>query len=144
MRKGSIDHARLNTLVHNRHDPSVSFGSPRGMSRLVYSLSKVRVPVAELNRQAGAGGGAESAGGDHGETLYRWKKQYKGLKTDQVRQFKRLQEENGRLKLLGAELTREKTILQDVLAKKSDGLATPPGGELSARHLPGDRATCMP
>jgi putative transposase len=46
------------------------------------------VPVAELIRQVGISK----------QTLYRWKKQYKGLETDQVRQVKLLQEENGRLK----------------------------------------------
>jgi putative transposase len=35
-----------------------------------------------------------------------------------VRQFKQLQEENGRLKRLVAELTLDKVMLQDVLAKK--------------------------
>ncbi len=49
--------------------------------------AEVGVPVAELIRQVGI----------TERTLYRWKKQYKGLETDQVRQFKQLQEENGRL-----------------------------------------------
>ena len=66
------------------------------------------VPVAELIRQVGI----------TEQTLYRWKKQYKGLETDQVRQFKQLQEENGRLKKLVAELTLDKVMLQDVLSKK--------------------------
>jgi putative transposase len=35
-----------------------------------------------------------------------------------VRQIKQLQEENGRLERLVAELTLDKTMLQDVLAKK--------------------------
>jgi len=52
------------------------------------------------------------------QTLYRWKKQYKGLEADQVRQFKQLQEENGRLKRVVAELTLDKIMLQDVLTKK--------------------------
>lgn len=77
------------------------------------------------------------------QTLYRWKKQYKGLETDQVQQFKQLQEENGRLKRLGAELTLDKVMLQDVLAKNCNALAAPPGGELLARHLPDERAACM-
>jgi len=38
--------------------------------------------------------------------------------TDQVRQLKQLQEENGRLKKLVAELSLDKTMLQDALAKK--------------------------
>ena len=65
-------------------------------------------PVAELIQQVGI----------TEQTLYRWKKQYKGLETDQVRQFKPLQDENGRLKRLVAELTLDKTMLQDVLSKK--------------------------
>jgi len=45
-------------------------------------------------------------------------KQYKGLETDQVRQFRQIQEENSRLKHLVAELTLDKAMLQDVLSKK--------------------------
>ncbi len=41
-----------------------------------------------------------------------------GLEIDQVRQLKQLQEENARLKRLVAELSLDKTMLQDVLAKK--------------------------
>jgi putative transposase len=73
----------------------------------VLKQSEVGVPVGELIRQVGI----------TEQTLYRWKK-YKGLETDQVRQFKQLQEENGRLKRLVAELTLDKVMLQDVLAKK--------------------------
>jgi putative transposase len=100
----------------------------------VLKQAEVGVPVAELIRQVGISE----------QTLYRWKKQYQGLETDQVRQFKQLQDENARLKRLVAELTLDKTMLQDVLAKKFDALAAPPGGELSARQLPGERAACMP
>jgi hypothetical protein len=46
------------------------------------------------------------------------KKQYKGLETDQVRQFKQLQEENARLKRLVAELSLDKPMLQDLLSTK--------------------------
>lgn len=46
------------------------------------------------------------------------RKQYVGLEIDQVRQLKQLQEENARLKRLVAELSLDKTMLQDVLAKK--------------------------
>ena len=70
--------------------------------------AELGVPVAELIRQVGI----------TEQTLYRWKKQYKGLETDQVRQFSQLQDENARLKRLVAELSLDKTMLQDVLAKK--------------------------
>ena len=52
------------------------------------------------------------------QTFYRWKKQYVGLEVDQVRQLKQVEEENTRLKKLVAELTLDKVMLQDVLAKK--------------------------
>jgi putative transposase len=65
------------------------------------------VPVAGICRQ----------GGISEQTFYRWKKQYVGLEVDQVRQLKQLQEENARLKKLVAELSLDKTKLQDVLSK---------------------------
>ena len=74
----------------------------------VLKQAELGVPVAELIRQVGI----------TEQTLYRWKKQYKGLETDQVRRFSQLQDENARLKRLVAELSLDKTMLQDVLAKK--------------------------
>ena len=74
----------------------------------VLNQVEVGVPVVEVCRQAGV----------TEQTFYRWKKQYVGLEIDQVRQLKQLQEENGRLKRLVAELSLDKTMLQDVLAKK--------------------------
>lgn len=74
----------------------------------ILKQAEVGVPVAELCRQAGISE----------QTFYRWKKQYVGLQVDQVRQLKQLQEENARLKKLVAELSLDKTMLQDVLSKK--------------------------
>ena len=74
----------------------------------VLKQAELGVPVAELIRQVGI----------TEQTLYRWKKQYKGLETDQVRQLNQLQDENARLKRLVAELSLDKTMLQDVLSKK--------------------------
>ena len=52
-----------------------------------------------------------------------------------MRQLKQLQEENQRLKRLVADMTLDKTMLQDVLAKNSEASATPPGGSVPARGL---------
>ena len=41
-----------------------------------------------------------------------------GLEIDQVRQLQQLQEENGKLKKWVAELSLDKVMLQDVLAKE--------------------------
>ena len=55
------------------------------------------------------------------QTFYRWKKQYDGLDSTQVREFKQLSEENARLKKLVADLSLDKAVLQDVLSKKFPG-----------------------
>ncbi len=63
-----------------------------------------------------------------------------GLEIDPVRQLQQLQEENQRLKRLVADLTLDKTMLQDVLAKNSEASATPPGRSVPVRRLRGERA----
>ena len=74
----------------------------------VLKQAEVGVPIAEVIREAGISE----------QTFYRWKKQYVGLESDQVREMKQLQDENSRLKQLVAELSLDKTMLQDVLRKK--------------------------
>jgi putative transposase len=74
----------------------------------VLRQAEAGVPIAELIRRVGISE----------QTFYRWKKQYVGLEVDQVRQLKQLEEENGRLKRLVADLTLDKVMLQDVLSKK--------------------------
>ena len=51
-------------------------------------------------------------------TFYRWKKQFAGMGTVKIRRLKQLEEENAKLKRLVADLSLDKTMLQDVLRKK--------------------------
>lgn len=74
----------------------------------VVKQAELGTPVADLIRKVGI----------TEQTFYRWKKQYKGLESEQVRELKLLQEENTRLKRVVADLTLDKVMLQDVLAKK--------------------------
>ena len=46
-------------------------------------------------------------------TYYRWRKEFGGLKTDQVRRMKDLELENQRLRKAIADLTLDKLILQE-------------------------------
>lgn len=46
------------------------------------------------------------------QTFYRWKKQYSGVQSEQVKELKQLQDENTRLKKLVAELSQDKAIPQ--------------------------------
>ena len=51
-------------------------------------------------------------------TFYRWKKVYAGLGVSEIRGLKQLEEENAKLKRLVADLTLDKSMLQDALRKK--------------------------
>ena len=77
----------------------------------VLKQAEMGLPVADLIRRVGI----------TEQTFYRWKKQYAGMESDQVRELKQVVEENARLKKLVAELSLDKAVLQDVLSKKFPG-----------------------
>ena len=52
-------------------------------------------------------------------TFYRWKKVYAGMGVAEIRRLKQLEDENTKLKRVVADLTLDKVILQEVLAKKA-------------------------
>jgi len=52
------------------------------------------------------------------QTFYRWKKKYSGMGPGELRRLKQLEEENHKLKRLVADLSLDKAMLQDVIAKK--------------------------
>ena len=52
------------------------------------------------------------------QTYFRWRREYGGLKLDQAKRLKQLEQENARLKKLVADLTLDETMLQDVLKRK--------------------------
>ncbi len=49
------------------------------------------------------------------QTYYRWRNQYGGMKSEEAKRLKRLEEENKRLKKLVADLTLDKDILKEAL-----------------------------
>jgi putative transposase len=83
------------------------------VEQIVAALKQVELgmPVADLIRRLGISE----------VTYYRWKKQYAGMQSDQVRELKQLQDENARLKKLVADLSLDKAILQDINSKKWPG-----------------------
>jgi putative transposase len=48
----------------------------------------------------------------------RWKKQLAGMGVVEIRRLKQLEEENAKLKRLVADLSLDKTMLQDVVRRK--------------------------
>jgi putative transposase len=78
--------------------------------QIAYALRQAETgtPVAEVIRRMGISE----------QTFYRWKKVYGGLGVGELRRVKQLEDENRKLKQLVADLSLDKHILQDVLAKK--------------------------
>jgi putative transposase len=74
----------------------------------VLHQAETGVPVTELCRQVGVSE----------QTFYRWKKVYGGLAPSEARELKQLRDENTKLKRVVADLTLDKVMLQDVVAKK--------------------------
>jgi putative transposase len=66
------------------------------------------VPVVEICRRLGV----------TEVTFYRWKKRFAGMGVTELRKLRQLEEENRKLKSLVADLTLDKHMLQEVIAKK--------------------------
>ena len=65
-------------------------------------------PVAEIFRKAGISQA----------TYFNWKKKYAGLMQSEMRRLRELEDENGRLKRIVADLTLDREMLQDVIKRK--------------------------
>ncbi len=52
------------------------------------------------------------------QTIYRWRRQFSGMEVSDVRELRRLREENARLKKLVAERDLEVEVMKEIQAKK--------------------------
>jgi putative transposase len=79
--------------------------------QIAYALRQAETgkPVRELCREMGISA----------QAFYTWKRKYAGLGLNELRELRQLREENRKLKTLVADLTLDKHILQEVLAKKA-------------------------
>ena len=66
------------------------------------------VPVVEICRRAGISQA----------TYFNWKKKYDGLLPTEMKRLKQLEEENGRLRKLVADLSLDREMLQDGIRRK--------------------------
>ena len=51
-------------------------------------------------------------------TYYNWRKKYGGLMPSEMKRLRQLEEENGKLKKIVADLSLDKEMLQDVIRRK--------------------------
>ncbi len=77
--------------------------------QIAYALKQVELgtPVAEVYRKMGISDA----------TFYNWRTKYGGLSPSGLRRLKQLEEGNAKLKRLVADLSLDKAMLQDVLAR---------------------------
>jgi putative transposase len=74
------------------------------MLREAEVLLNQSTPVAEVCRKLGVSE----------QTYYRWRKEYGGMRVDQAKRLKELEQENARLKKLVADLSLDNAILKEV------------------------------
>ena len=74
----------------------------------VFRQAEEGTAVAEVYRNAG---GSEA-------TFYKWRKKFGGLMPSEMKRLKQLEEENGKLKKIVADLSLDKEMLQDVIKRK--------------------------
>lgn len=79
--------------------------------QIVFALRQAEsgLPIEELCRKLGISQA----------TFFRWRAKYGELGTPELRRLRQLEEENTKLKQLVADLSLDKVMLQDVLAKKA-------------------------
>ena len=66
------------------------------------------IPVAEICRKAGISQA----------TYFNWKKKYAGMMPSEMKRLRELEDENGRLKRIVADLSLDKEMLQDIVRRK--------------------------
>src|SRR3954454_10014662 len=90
---------RITTMGKKRHTPEEIVSKLRQVDVLVAQGT----PVADAIRAIGV----------TEVTYYRWRQEYGGLKSDQIKRMKELETENQRLRKAIADLTLDKLILQE-------------------------------
>lgn len=75
-------------------------------------INKLRHADVELGRGSTAAGVCRVLGVTE-PTYFRWRKEHGGLRVDQARRFKELEQENARLKRLLADAELDKAVLRE-------------------------------
>jgi len=77
--------------------------------------------IVRVLREAESGSTVVEICRKHGisqQSFYLWKKKYAGLGLSELRELRQLRDENGKLKRLVADLSLDRHILQEIVAKK--------------------------
>ena len=87
------------------------------MARKRYTAEQIITKLREAEIESGRGRGTPEVCKKLGisvQTFYRWRKEYGGLRVDQAKRLKQLEQENSRLKKIVANLSLDNSILKEV------------------------------
>ena len=84
-------------------------------------IAKLREIEIRLARGETAAAAARAVGVTE-QSYYRWRKEYGGLQTNQVKRLKEIEKENQRLRRAVSDLTLDNQILQEVVRRKYSAL----------------------
>ena len=89
------------------------------MARKRYTAEEIIGHLRTIDIETGKGLGIAEACGKLSiteQTYYRWKNEYGGLRVEQAKRLKGLEQENARLKRVVADLSLDNSILKEVAA----------------------------
>ena len=92
-----------------------------GRGRTMKRSKFTEAQIAFIPRQAEEGtavGEVCRKAGISEATYYNWRKKYAGLMPSEMKRLRQLEEENGKLKKIVADLSLDKAMLQDVIRRK--------------------------
>ena len=87
------------------------------MKKSRFSKQRIAFILKQVDEGTSVEEVCRKAGGSQ-QTDYRWRKKYAGLMPSELRRLKQLEEEDSRLKRMGADLSLDKEMLQDVIRRK--------------------------
>jgi transposase-like protein len=91
------------------------------MARKRYTAEQIITKLREAEVELGKGQNTSQVCkklGISDQTYYRWRKEYGGLRVDQAKRLKHLEQENARLKKVVADLMLDNSILKEVASGK--------------------------
>jgi putative transposase len=99
----------------------VWFSEGREESQAMGKKGHTEEAILRVLREAESGETVVEIWRKHGisqQTFYLWKKKYAGLGLSELRELRQLREENAKLKRLVADLSLDRHVLQEIVAKK--------------------------
>ena len=92
-------------------------GRGRTMKRSKFTEAQIAFILRQAEEGTAVGEVCRKAGISEA-TYYNWRKKYAGLMPSEMKRLRLLEEENGKLKKIVADLSLDKAMLQDVIRRK--------------------------